>query len=87
MDCCCEMEHEYSRTRGAVVSASQILLEEKYRRAVSFGKYLDEHPDEGPLMDALRQQLCLYRIAIANILGDRLPKDSKKRGRKKPDQS
>jgi len=82
MDCCCEMEHTYSPAGRVAVSASQILLEEKYRRATAFGKYLDEHPDEGPLIEELKTQTCLYRIAIANVLSDRVPKEPKKRARK-----
>jgi hypothetical protein len=81
MDCCCEMEHAYSLSRRVAVSASQALLEEKYRRATAFGKYLDEHPDGGPLIDELKRQTCLYRIAIANVLSDRVPKEPRKRGR------
>ena len=67
------------------MNTSTRLLEEKYVRAAAFGKYLDDHPDKGILMDELKTQTCLYRIAIANVLADRLPKEPKKRARKTDD--
>lgn len=58
------------------MSASTALLEEKLRRAMSFGKYLDQHPDnDDPLHVELVKQTCMYRIALANLLQSRLPKE------------
>lgn len=66
------------------MNASTRLLEEKYRRAAAFGKYLEDHPDKGnTLIDELQRQTTLYRIAISNVLQDRLPKEPKKRAVKK----
>lgn len=66
------------------MSASQLLLEEKYRRAMDFGKYLDGHPDQNdPLLLELKRQTSMYRIALHNVLQDRLPKEPKKRGKQK----
>jgi len=53
------------------VSASLVLLEEKYRRSVKFGEYLAQHPDcEKPLMVELIRQLSMYRIALSNAIKD-----------------
>ncbi len=64
------------------MSTSTVVLEEKCRRAFAFVKYLGAHQNEGPLMEELRRQTCLYRIAITNVLMDRLPQEPKKRARK-----
>lgn len=64
------------------MNASTQLLEEKYRRAMAFSQYLEAHPDEGPLLEELKRQTCLYRIAITNVLQDRMPKETKKRASK-----
>lgn len=66
------------------MNASTRLLEEKYRRAMAFGKYLDDHPEkDNPLIAELQRQTTLYRIAITNVLQDRQPKEPKKSARKK----
>ncbi len=84
MDCFCEMGPRCCTLAGrVVVSASQTLLEEKYRRAMAFGKYLESHPDvSDPLIVELKRSTCIYRMAIANVLESRLPKEPKKRGKK-----
>ena len=51
------------------MSASVTLLEEKYRRSVAFGKYLEQHPDcDNPLVVELIRQTSMYRIALSNVL-------------------
>ena len=54
-----------------MANASQVLLEEKYRRAMAFGKYLEQHPDQGPLTKELQRALTHYRIALHNVLEER----------------
>ncbi|KKM86604.1 hypothetical protein LCGC14_1277410 [marine sediment metagenome] len=49
--------------------ASVTLLEEKYRRSMSFSKYLEQHPDcDNPLVVELIRQTSMYRIALSNVL-------------------
>lgn len=55
------------------MSTSLILLEEKYRRAMAFGKYLDQHPEQGPLAKELQRSLTNYRIALSNFIKDQRP--------------
>ena len=70
MDCCCEMGRDETAPRRIAVSASQVLLEEKYRRAQSFGTYLEQHPTHSgtPLGKELLRATSIYRMAIHNIL-------------------
>lgn len=68
MDCCCEMEPGCTRSRRIAVSASLVLLEEKYRRSHAFGKYLEQHPATCPLTVELHRQNCMYRIALHNLI-------------------
>jgi len=69
MDCLCEMDPCTAETRGTLVSASVTLLEEKYRRSMSFSKYLEQHPDcDNPLVVELIRQTSMYRIALSNVL-------------------
>jgi hypothetical protein len=72
MDCCCEMECEYAPTRRTAVSTSLALLEEKYRRSIEFGKYLEQHPDtETPLGQELQRCVSFYRMALHNVIADK----------------
>ncbi len=61
------------------MSVSQTLLEVKYKRAMAFGEYLDQHPDQSPLMKQLQQTLTMYRVALHVVLQDRLPKPPRKK--------
>lgn len=71
MDCFCEMDNRCTSTETTAVSASLILLEEKYRRSVAFGEYLEQHPDcEKPLIVELIRGLTMYRIALSNAIKD-----------------
>ncbi len=69
------------------MSASQVLLEEKYTRAMAFGKYLDQHPDNSEnnttasLHTELQRSVTVYRIALHNVLQDRLNRAGPKRGK------
>jgi hypothetical protein len=72
MECCCDNDPSRSDSRETVVSASLALLEEKYRRAMSFGEYLEQHPDsENPLMAELLRQVGMYRIALHNLIREK----------------
>ena len=54
------------------MSATRVLLEEKHRRAVKFGKFIESAPEsEGcPLAEELQRATAYYRIAISNYLVD-----------------
>ncbi len=51
------------------------MLEEKYRRAMAFGKYLDQHPDQSALTIELQRCLTNYRIALANLIEEQRRED------------
>lgn len=70
MDCCCEMGCDETAPRRTAVSASQLLLEEKHRRAKRFGAYLEQHPIHSgtPLGEELLRATSIYRMAIHNVL-------------------
>ncbi len=72
MDCCCEMECEETAPEEPIVSAAVTLLEEKYRRAMNFGTYLEQHPtlSESDLGMELRRATTMYRLAINSVLDD-----------------
>jgi len=82
MDCCCEMDPRCPKARRVVVSTSQVLLGEKYRRAMAFGKYLEEHPDQSELEKELQRATTLYRIALHNVLQDHLQRAVNGRAKK-----
>ena len=58
------------------MSASLAMLEVKYQRAMTFGEYLEQHPDQSPLDKELKRSLMLYRIALHNVLQDRIRQDA-----------
>jgi hypothetical protein len=54
------------------MNASLALLEEKYRRSLAFGEYLEQHPDsDNPLMEELLRQVGMYRIALNNLIREK----------------
>ena len=65
------------------MSTSQLLIEEKYTRAMAFGKYLEAHPDQTALDKELQRATTIYRIALHNILQDRLHAAVNKRAKQK----
>lgn len=81
MVCFCEMEPCCTEAGRIVVSASQLLLEAKYERAIAFGKYLDQHPSQMELDKELQRATTMYRMALANVLNDRRTPARRKRGK------
>lgn len=64
-----------------IVSASQLLLEEKYKRSIAFGRYLDQHPSQTELDKQLQRATTDYRMALSNVLQDRLTPVRRKRAK------